>query len=317
MRQCSRREYHKRRKSVMKRQNEMRKQRVAASFLGSNKKSFWKEISKIRGRTTRIALSIDGYSTSSEIANCFASKYKHLFNSVLTNNDEMQILYNTVCCEQRENCKYNIEGHCHGIPYNIVLKSINKLKTEKNDGYEGLTSDYFRQGTPLLYECISFLFTCMIKHSFAPGKFGISTIVPIHKGSNLKASESKNYRAVSLSSLFSKILDNCILIMQSDSLQSDPLQFAYKENASTVQCASVIREVINYYINNDSCIYMCMLDASKAFDRVNHLSLFNKLKLRNMCPTILKFLMCTYQRQSVMVNWNGECSSTFFRLVMA
>ena len=30
MRQCSRREYHKRRKSVMKRQNEMRKQRVAA-----------------------------------------------------------------------------------------------------------------------------------------------------------------------------------------------------------------------------------------------------------------------------------------------
>ena len=54
-----------------------------------------------------------------------------------------------------------------------------------------------------------------------------------------------------------------------------------------------------------------MLDASKAFDRVNHLSLFNKLNLRNMCPTILKFLMCTYQRQSVMVNWNGECSSTF------
>ena len=94
--------------------------------------------------------------------------------------------------------------------------------------------------------------------------------------------------AVSLSSLFSKILDNCILIMQSDSLQSDPLQFAYKENASTVQCASVICEVINYYINNDSCIYMCMLDASKAFDRVNHLSLFNKLKLRNMCPTIFE-----------------------------
>ena len=133
----------------MKRQNVMRKHRVAASFLVSNKKSFWKEISKIRGRTTRIALSIDGYSTSSEIANCFVSKYQYLFNSVLTNNDEMQMLYNTVCCEQRDNCKYDKEGHCHGIPSNIVLKSINKLKTEKNDGYEGLTSDYFRQGTPL------------------------------------------------------------------------------------------------------------------------------------------------------------------------
>ena len=74
----------------------------------------------------------------------------------------------------------------------------------------------------------------MIEHSFGPGKFGISTIVPIHKGSNLKASESKNYRAVSLSRLFSKILDNCIPIMQSDNLQSDPLQFAYKDNDSIV-----------------------------------------------------------------------------------
>ena len=151
----------------------------------------------------------------------------------------------------------------------------------------------------------------MIKHSFAPCKFGISTIVPIHKGSNLKASESKNDWAVALSSLFSKIRDNCILSMQSDSLQSDPLQFAYKEKASTVQCVSVICEVIKYYIHKDSCIYMCMLDASKAFDRVNHFSLFNKLTLRNMCPTILKFLMCTYQRQCVIVIWNGECSSTF------
>ena len=151
----------------------------------------------------------------------------------------------------------------------------------------------------------------MTKHIFAPCQYDISTIVPIHKGSNLKASESKNYRAVALSSIFSKILDNCILTIQSDSLQCDALQFSYKDNASTVQWVSVICEVINYFINIYSCIYMCMLDASKAFVRVNHLSLFNKLKLRNMGPTILTFLMCTYQWQSVMVNWNGECSSTF------
>ena len=77
----------------MNHQNEMRKQRMAASIIGSNKKSFCNEISKIRGWTTRIAQSIDGCSNSSEITNCFASEYKHVFNSVLTNNDERQILY--------------------------------------------------------------------------------------------------------------------------------------------------------------------------------------------------------------------------------
>ena len=47
--------------------------------------------------------------------------------------------------------------------------------------------------------------------------------------------------------------------MQSDSLLSDPLQFAYKENVSTVPRASVICEVINYYINNDSCQFCTAL----------------------------------------------------------
>ena len=106
-----------------------------------------------------IARFIDGYFSSLEIANCFANKYEHLFNAVMTNNGDMQMLYNNVCCEQRENCTYNTKGDCNGIPYDIVIKSTIKLKTNKN---EGLTPYYFRKGTPLLYKCISFLLTCMI-----------------------------------------------------------------------------------------------------------------------------------------------------------
>ena len=45
------------------------------------------------------------------------------------------LLYNNVCCEQCEKCKYNTKWHCHGILYGIVLKSINKLKTETNYVY--------------------------------------------------------------------------------------------------------------------------------------------------------------------------------------
>ena len=74
--------------------------------------------------------------------------------------------------------------------------------------------------------------------------------------------------------------------MQSVSLQSDPLQFAYKENVSTAHCASHSLRLIITIINYDSCIYMWMLDASQVLDRINHLSSFNKHKLRNMCLSI-------------------------------
>ena len=50
--------------------------------------------------------------------------------------------------------------------------------------------------------------------------------------------------------------------------ESDDLQFAYKKKTSTVQCVSIIKEVINYYVNQNSCVYMCMLDASKAVPHI-------------------------------------------------
>ena len=55
--------------------------------------------------------------------------------------------------------------------------------------------------------------------------------------------------------------------------ESDDLQFAYKKSCSTIQCVSMVTEVIDYYQNNGSPVYMCMLDASKAFDRVQNIVL--------------------------------------------
>ena len=60
----------------------------------------------------------------------------------------------------------------------------------------------------------------------------------------------------------------------------------YKKKTSIVQCVSIIKEVINDYVNQNSCVYMCMLDASKAFDRVNLLVLFLKLYAKGLVPHI-------------------------------
>ena len=80
--------------------------------------------------------------------------------------------------------------------------------------------------------------------------------------------------------------------------ESDDLQFAYKKNTSTVQCVSTINEVVKYYTKKDGSVYMCMLDASKAFDRVNLFILFNKLYERGISSMYLRFLMTLYREQS-------------------
>ena len=56
---------------------------------------------------------------------------------------------------------------------------------------------------------------------------------------------------------------------------------------------------------------MCSIDASKAFDRVNILLLFRKLKTSNFCPLFLRYLINSYCNQMMMVRWNRSLSSKF------
>ena len=42
-------------------------------------------------------------------------------------------------------------------------------------------------------------------------------------------------------------------------------------------CTLIYKEIINQYINNGSDVYSCLLDASKAFDRVHCGKLFRIL----------------------------------------
>ena len=151
----------------------------------------------------------------------------------------------------------------------------------------------------------------MLSHFYAPSSFCISTMVPIPKKSIGAMGEITNYRGIALSSLLSKIFDNCIISNQYDSLFTNDLQSACKSQTSTIHCVSSIFETTNYYVSSAGATHVCMLDASKAFDRVNLLTLFRKLHNRSMCPLFLRFLIHSYCNQKMRVKWNGSLSGTF------
>ena len=58
-------------------------------------------------------------------------------------------------------------------------------------------------------------------------------------------------------------------------------------------------------------VYMCVLDASKAFDRVNLLTLFKTLYSRGMCPIYLRLLMKIYEEQQMRIRWNNSVFDYF------
>ena len=159
---------------------------------------------------------------------------------------------------------------------------------------------------------ISVLFCTMISHGFAPERFLRSTMIPIPKGARANLLDFNMCRSIAISSLLSKILDNIIIEQQYTSLSTSYYQFGFKPNSSTVLCSTMLIVTVQYYLEKgDKSVYVLLLDASKAFDKVSFDVLFNLLLARSVCPRIINLLYYMYTNQTCYVKWNNECSSSF------
>jgi hypothetical protein len=89
------------------------------------------------------------------------------------------------------------------------------------------------------------------------------------------------------------------------------LQFGFKKDSGCSSAIFILQQVTKYFCSRGSSVYVCAVDASKAFDRINHRLLFEKLRSRNVPVCLSKLLMNWYDKLFSAVRWNSQMSGFF------
>jgi hypothetical protein len=97
----------------------------------------------------------------------------------------------------------------------------------------------------------------------------------ILKKSNSDPSIARNYRPITISTTFAKLIEIYILEESGEHTFND-LQFGFIEGRGTNMAVSLAHDVINYCVKRKSPVYACSLDAEGAFDAIPHPIVFNK-----------------------------------------
>ena len=244
----TRSEYHSAVKDLKNNQDDNIRNKVAKSLKDSNPKFFWQEINQLNYSKKDNSQVIDG-KKNGDVSEVFKTKYEQLYNK--DKNDSLNDILQQCCsnignfCVDRES---NIIGsHLHCITFDMARDAVKCLKSNKKEVINDIFSDALLQASPRLFEYLAVMFTIMLRHGYTDNIFNLIYFSPLVKNKRQDLSDSNNYRAIALNSLFGKIIDYIFINFFKNIFRSSDYQFAYKKDFSTTLCSFIMTETIQYY----------------------------------------------------------------------
>lgn len=188
---------------------------------------------------------------------------------------------------------------------------LGKLKTTAASDHTGFNHKILKNVSQGIHRILSALFTQSLSSGLIPEDWRIAKVIPIFKSGD--RSSPLNYRPISLTSTICKLLEHVIHSQVINYLEEHNIIFKYQHGfrkgySCDTQLAGFIHDLhssVNAGVQTDSIF----LDFSKAFDRVPHQRLLNKLTQLNIHPVVLSWIKEFLSRRVQFTSVNNANSS--------
>jgi hypothetical protein len=158
---------------------------------------------------------------------------------------------------------------------------------------------------------LSLLFNAIFKHGRVPDGFGSSILLPTVKDKCKGLDNVTNYRPISILPIVAKVFERCVEKYFERFFVFHPNQFGFVANGGCNKALFAFNRTVDYFNSNGSNVYICCLDACKAFDRVNHFALLSCMLRRGVPRVLVNIFMSWFGNLSGQVRWGSHLSQPF------
>lgn len=161
-----------------------------------------------------------------------------------------------------------------------VMKELEKLRDDKAAGADDLMPRYLNSIKDYISYPLTVLFQKILEQEDVPDDWRDANVVPIFKGGN--RSNASNYRPVSLTSQISKIFESIARDEMVNFFEKHKVirntQHGFRKGKSCLTNLLVFLDRLTRYMDEGASMDVIFLDLAKAFDKVPHRRLIQKLE---------------------------------------
>ena len=198
------------------------------------------------------------------------------------------------------------------IKASTVKDMIDIINVNKSCGPDPISSIILKKTSHSISPILAKLFNYSIKSSIFPDAWKLAHVVPIHKKGD--ESQCKNFRPISLLPCLSKVFERCVFKDIFNYLHVNnrisKLQAAYSPCNSTEFQLLELYHLIAKAMDEKKIVRFVFCDVSKAFDRVWHEGLIEKLRGIGIGGGLLKWFRSYLSNRKQRVVINGTMSTT-------
>jgi hypothetical protein len=279
-------------------------------------KQLWKRINNLRGnkqKSHHIKLQVDDKEIVDEadVGECFKNKLETVYTE--KENNKYNHKFKSEIEKELEEIRKEKVVFSEPIDLNELNDAIDQINTSSAPGEDRIHNIYFKNMPVKFKAHIVKLFNLSLEHSIIPNSWKNSSITMIGKKTQ-DPSNPDNYRPISLTSCFAKLLERIVSnriykFVESNNLLHES-QSGFRKNRSTIDNLTLLTQKIVETLNRKKKLCAIFFDISKAFDKLWRAGIFYKLYKMNISPILVKWVEAFLANRSFNVKVGDTKSSS-------